>query len=349
MGLVLIASAAGESLLKGLLAGLLGMLVTTPGLDPSAGQLRLTFGLNELTAGFNLLAVLIGVFAVSQVLSDILDPDEQPKLINVRLRDILMGPREYWQHRLNLLRSSVIGTGIGILPGVGAGIGSIVSYTVAKAFARAPQDFGKGSEEAIVASEAANNATVGGALIPVIAIGIPGSTITAILLGALVLHGIQPGPMLFARHPDLVYTIMAACLLANLVMFAVMSGAAGWIARLATVPRYILLPTILVLAVVGALAAANRLFDIWVAIGFGVLGFLMRLGGLPLAPFVIGFVLAPIAEQNLRTALMVSGGSYLPLVTRPVSLVFLLIAAVFLIWPLWRQHWSRTDANGKQL
>jgi putative tricarboxylic transport membrane protein len=337
MALVLIASVSGESLLRGLFAGLLGILASMPGTNPSTGELRLTFGFAELNDGFKLLPVLIGLFAVSQAFRDLAEGDREVSAVAAPLAGIFLSLRDWLRHGVNLLRSSVIGTWVGILPGVGANVGSILAYSVARNFSKAPEAFGHGSEEGIIASEAANNATVGGALIPLVALGIPGSVIDAILLGGLVMHGLQPGPLLFQNNPDIVYLIMATALAANVCMGVLMVAAVKPLAALARVPRTALVPVILVFCVVGAFSLSNRMFDVWVMLGFGVVGLLLEKGRVPLAPFVIGLVLAPVAEENLGAALLSSGGSWWPLFTRPLSLLFLVLAACLFAWPLWRR------------
>jgi len=175
-----------------------------------------------------------------------------------------------------------------------------------------PERFGKGAEEGIIASETANNATIGGALIPLISMGIPGSVINVFLLAALCVHGIQPGPMLFTTNPEIVYTIIATMFVANIFMFLIMTGTVKYIAKVSMVPKAYILPVILVFCIIGSYAQANRMFDVWVLLIFGVVGFVMRKASIPHAPFVIGLVLTPIAEQNFRTGLMISGGSLLP-------------------------------------
>lgn len=335
--LVLIASVSGRSLSKGLLSGSLGILAAMPGVSPSTGTLRLTFGFAELNDGLKLLPVLIGLFAVSQVIQDIVRIDEKLEPVPLRRRGMLLGMREWKGQLVNLLRSSFIGTWVGILPGIGANVGSVIAYSAARNFSRTPEKFGRGSEEGIVASEAANNATVGGALIPLIALGVPGSVIDAILLGALVIHGLQPGPLLFENNPEVVYTIMAAVLLANCFMLAFMFAAVALLAKIMYVPRAFLVPVILVFCVVGSYALSNRMFDVWVMLAFGLIGFGMEKTRIPLAPFVIGFVLAPVAEENLSAGLMISGGSYWPIVSRPLSLVFFLTSLVLLAWPFLRR------------
>jgi len=334
MALVLIASVGGASLTRALLSGFLGVFFAMPGINAATGRARWTFGITEMNDGFQLLPVLIGLFAVNQVLTDILRIEDQGEPVSIGKRSLWLGPRQWVSHGVNLLRSSIIGTWIGMLPGIGANIGSVTAYTVAKGISRQPERFGHGSEEGIVASEAANNATIGGSLIPLIAMGLPGSVVEAVLLGALVIHGLQPGPRLFAESPDMVYTIMGAMLLANFVMAIMMIGSMRWLARIASVPKPYLLPVILAFCVIGSYALANRFFDVWVMLAFAILGISLERFRIPLAPFIIGFVLGPIAEKNLSLGLQASGGSFLPLVTRPLSLLFLSLSIALLLFSI---------------
>ena len=334
VALMLIATVSGRSMTKGLFSGALGMLLAVPGVNPANGTPRWTAGIPDLEDGFKLLPVLIGLFAITQVISEAgtlagISTDGANELsdrVPAGKSDssrILLRVHDYLSNAANLIRSSLIGVFVGILPGVGANIGSVVAYSAAKGMSPTPEKFGSGSEEGIVASEAANNATVGGALIPLIAMGIPGSVIDAILIGALTIHGLQPGPLLMAQNPHAVNMMMATILVANVFMFAFMLLAAPWLAKLASVPKGILLPTILTFCVIGSFALANRMFDVWVMLGFGAVGLLLTRFRIPVAPFVIGFVLAPIAEEHLIEGLMQSGGSWWPLVTRPASLTML--------------------------
>ncbi len=343
MAMVLIASVSQGSLVKGLISGLLGMLVSMPGVDPSTGMPRLTWDQWQLNSGLKLLPVLIGVFAVSQIISDVLEINRKVERVGMSKKGILMSLADWRAQALNLVRSSLIGTWVGLLPGVGASIGSIMAYSAAKNLSRTPERFGKGSEEGIVASEAANNATVGGALIPLIAMGIPGSVIDAILIGALMIHSIQPGPTLFLTNADVVWAMIAACLVANLLMYLMMTGMVGLVARLMFVPRAFILPVVMVFCVIGAYALDNTMFDVWVMLAFGIVGFGLERARVPLGPFVIGFVLAPLAEAKLRSGLMMTAGSLTPILTRPLSLTFLLIAVVLLVWPLYGE-WRRRRA-----
>ena len=338
MALVLIASVGGKSLSKGLLAGFLGILATMPGTSPATGEVRWNFGFNALDDGFKLLPVLMGLFAVNQVIRDIVHLEEPIERIRLKKEKLLVSFQDFKKYWGNMLRSSVIGTWVGILPGIGANIGSVMAYSATKTLAKNPDEFGKGSEEGIVSAESANNATVGGALIPLVAMGIPGSVIDAILLGALVIHGLQPGPLLFSQNPEAVHTMIGTMLLANLFMFAFMLLAMRWLSKLASTPRALLLPVILTFCVIGSFALGNRMFDVWVMIGFGIFGLVMEKLKIPLAPFVIGFVLAPVAEEHLSAGLMQSGGSLLPLVTRPISLIFFLISLGLLILSISKQY-----------
>jgi putative tricarboxylic transport membrane protein len=333
--LVLISSVSGGSMFKGLLSGMIGALVAFPGLDENTGTARFTFGDWRLTGGFDVLPVLVGVFGVGTVMSELLRPSAHAEVMKYESRGFFMRAAEWRAEFWNLLRSSAIGTWIGILPGVGANVGSLVAYTVTKNVSRHPETFGRGARAGIVASEAANNATVGGALIPLIAMGIPGSVIDVFLMGAMQIHGIQPGPLLFQRNQDVVYTVIAACLASSLLMAVLMYLLIPLLRRVLDVPKHIVMPVILVFCVVGVFASSNRMFDVWIMLGFGVFGFLMERGGLPLGPFVIGFILAPIAEAKLRQGLMMTAGDYSPLYTQPLPLALILVSVALLFLPLW--------------
>ncbi|MDA9764510.1 tripartite tricarboxylate transporter permease, partial [Opitutales bacterium] len=236
LALVLIASVGGKSMSRAFLSASLGVLASLPGIDKATGNLRMTFGFEELNGGLKLLPVLIGMFAISQVISDLTRMEEKITIIPLkRAREMLFSLKDWKDQAVNLIRSSVIGTWVGILPGIGANIGSVSAYSAAKSLAKPEEQakFGKGSETAIVASESANNATIGGALIPLVSLGIPGSVVDAILLGGLLIHGLQPGPLLFQQNPEMVYTIMGSMFVSNIFMFLFMLVAVKHIAKLA--------------------------------------------------------------------------------------------------------------------
>lgn len=329
MALALLVLLSKGQMIKGLIAGFLGMLVSLPGIDPIGGNYRFTFGISDLRDGFPLLPVLVGLFAGNQVLAEVLRAPGDPGggAVRQRLTGMYMSLADLRRHSGNMLRSSAIGTWIGILPGVGANIGSAVAYSVAKSVSHTPHEFGKGSEEGVVASESANNATVGGALVPLFALGIPGSVIDAILIGGLIIHGLQPGPGLYRSNPDFVNTILAAVLIANVLMLGVMYMATGWIARIAAIPKQLLMPAILVLCILGSYALSNSWSSVVVMLVFTLVGFAMERKRYPLAPMVIGLVLAPIAETSLRKALMYTDGAFLPLLWAPVPILCALLTA----------------------
>jgi len=309
----------------------LGVLVAMPGMHPASGELRWTFGFTFMNEGFRLIPVLIGMFAIGKILQDLTSKDG--KVEQVSGNDSAWIALSVWISNLsNLIRSSAIGTFIGILPGIGANIGSLAAYMAAKRASKKPDKFGNGSEEGIIASEAANNATVGGALIPLISLGIPGSVIGAVLLGALIVHGLQPGPLLFRQNPEAVHAIIGTVLVSNLMMFMIMISCAKWISKLSSIPKKILFPLVTGCCIWGAYALNGMWFDVSVMLLFGIIGWRMEKAKLPLAAFVIGFVLAPIAEENLCAGIMASGGSYLPLLTRPISLCLLITAIALIIW-----------------
>ncbi|MEL7338185.1 MAG: tripartite tricarboxylate transporter permease, partial [Planctomycetota bacterium] len=326
LALVMIASLGGTNVMRSLLAGAIGVLLAMPGINAATGQTRLTAGITELNDGFKLLPVLIGLFAISQILREIAcaihgqTSTKQNPVVRLGNDSVRFGIADMARHAVNMLRSSVIGTLIGILPGIGANISSVAAYAAAKGLSKEPDAFGRGSESGVVAAESANNATIGGALIPLLAMGLPGSVVEAVLLGALVLHGLQPGPRLMQEAPAMVYTVMGSMLIANLMMTLIMLGTMRWMARLTSVPRAYLLPVILMFCVIGSFAMGNRFFDVWVMLGFGVLGLVCesRWVRLPLAPLIIGFVLGPIAETKISQGLQASGGSWWPLLTRPI-------------------------------
>ena len=331
MALVMLAVLSQGSMIKGLLGAALGMAFALPGIDSSIGQARLTFGSNALLAGFGLLPVLIGAFAISQILRDSATPQALGKMELPKRR--LPIYRSDVKHGFRLLRSSVIGTWIGLLPGIGGNIAALVSYSTEKQIAKEPEKFGTGHEPGVIAAESANNASIGGALIPLITMGIPGSVTEAILIGALTIHNLQPGPLLFQNAPEIAYGIIAAYLVANILMLILMWSLVRYIAQIVRLPRSGLMAVILVFCVTGSFAVNSSFTDVWVMIAFGVIGLGLEYCRVPLGPFVIGFVLSPIAEEQLRASLMMADGNIDEILTRPYALLFLLLAIFTVAWP----------------
>lgn len=342
MALVLIASVGGKSISRSLFSGFLGILFAMPGIVAATGDVRMTFGIQQLNGGFKLLPMLIGLFAISQIITDVIEKDKKVKRIEVSMKGMFMSGKDWLSQMVNLIRSSVIGTWIGVLPGIGANIGSVAAYSTAKNFSKTPEKFGHGSEEGIVAAESANNATVGGALIPLITMGIPGSVIDAILLGALMIHQLQPGPMLFESDPEVVYTIIGSFAVANVLMLFIMMALVKPLSKLSNIPKVYMIITVLTFCVIGTYAQSNNMFDVWSMLAFGLLGFALERFNIPLAPFVIGFVLGPMAESKLSTGLMSSHGSWMPLISRPISCFFVIVSIILLALPIIKRF-KKTD------
>ncbi len=332
--LTMIASLSQGSLIKGLIAGGMGIGLSLVGVAPLDGYPRFTFGFHALDGGFGLLTLLIGLYAVGEIIKTSESRGagvSKDEIADYKIKGFGFSLKEFLQQLLNLFRSSVIGTGIGILPGIGGSTSNIIAYITAKNQSKHPEKFGTGIMDGIVASESANNASVGGALVPLLTLGIPGDTVTAMLLGGLMIHGIRPGPLLFTTNGPIVYSIFAALIVANFAMIVLeFFGMRGFV-RLLSIPKHILFPIIMVLCVVGAYAANNRMFDVVCLIVFGLVGYGMMKLGFPLPPVVLGFILGPIAEVNLRRGLQLSNGSYMPFLHKPISIVFLSVALISLI------------------
>lgn len=340
LALAFVVTLSEKELLKGILAAVFGFLVALPGIDPSSSQPRLTFGLMELSGGIQMLPFFVGMFTLGSVLSDVYNGlcDEAATRASGRTVNEKDGEGVHFSdlrlHGANMLRSSAIGTGVGVLPGIGTSIASMVSYILAKTFSRTPEKFGSGAEEGIVASEAANNAGVGGALVPTLALGVPGGKIDILLLTALMIHSVQPGPLLFVNSRELAYGLIAAFFIANIAQAVVILLTASWIVRVARIGLYFLLPLIIVAGVVGAFAMDGTAMSLWVMFAFGLLGFVMERLNYPLAPFAMAFVLGPIAETKLRSGLQITGGDWSPLYTGPITVTLFAVSAAVLVLPL---------------
>jgi len=329
--LMLVIVLSQANLLKGLATAFLGLAVATVGFAPIGGTQRFTFGVVDLLGGIGIVPFMVGLFAVSQLIREATEKSVRVRQ-NFDIRGTGVRLSEFVANIGNMLRSSAIGIGIGVLPGIGGAASNLVAYGAARQASKNPEEFGKGAIAGVCASESANNASIGGALLPLITLGIPGDGVTAILIGGFTIHGLQPGPLLFQNAPDVVAMIYAAFLVATLLLLIVQLATIRIFPRVLLVPRHYLLPVLAMLMVVGTYAADNRLFDVWLMLGFGVLGYLLERYGFPLAPMVLGFVLGPIFETNLRRALMYSEGDLLSFVTRPISGVLLVIAVALLFY-----------------
>ncbi|MCC8191329.1 MAG: tripartite tricarboxylate transporter permease [Planctomycetes bacterium] len=340
--LTMIASLSGNSIIKGVFSGTIGFMFATVGIAPIDSAKRFTFDSANLMAGFEMLTVMIGLFAVGEIIaaSRTQNREAEEEVTQPSMRDIKgfgFSWQEFRSQLINLFRSSLIGIGIGILPGIGGGTANILAYSVAKNQSRYPEKFGTGIIDGVVASEASNNAAVGGALIPLMTLGIPGDTVTAMLLGGLMIHGITPGPQLFEEHAGLVYGIFAALTIAAVVMLFMEFYGLRIFVKLLAIPKYILLPIIFCLCGVGAYGLNSNSFDMWSVILFGILGFGFSSFKIPIAPFILGFILGPMAETFLRRGLSLYKNSLIPMFTSPICLFFLGIALVSLILTSYKQ------------
>ncbi|TVQ34766.1 MAG: transporter [Spirochaetaceae bacterium] len=315
-------TAAGDPV-KGWVAGLLGIMLSFVGMETIQGFRRFTFGVSELMAGFGIIPVLVGTYGIVEILSSLSDTSPEQRVPQIgrtlpQLRDVAAN----W---VNIVRSGVIGVFTGVIPGVGENIGSFVAYDFAKRASKHPEKFGKGSIEGLIASETGNNAVVGGALVPVLALAIPGSPPAAVLLAALFLHNIRPGPMLVIENPMYMYRFSAMFLLASFAMFILGILIVKPLLKLLMIRKSIMMPIILVLCMVGTYAIAGRPFDILVMIVFGLLGYPMRKLGYPEAPFVLGIILGPMVDENLRRGMLLSYGNPAAFFVSPISIALVIM------------------------
>lgn len=338
--LTLIAVVVKGSTVRGLIGALMGVLLSCVGPAPVDGVSRFTFGNYELTNGFNILPIVVGVYAVSEAIKAAEDrfvksEERMGDRIEVkRFKGFGISIREYLSHWKNVLRSSVIGTAIGILPGLGGNAASMVSYAVAKDTSKDPESYGKGNIDGLIASETANNASVGGALVPMMALGIPGSTTAALLMAALTVHNLSPGPAMYFKNPDIIYSIYAVCILANIAFLVIERAGLKLFVKCLNVPKRILIPLIIMMCIVGAYTQNNRMFDVYCILGFGIMGYVMKLMDISPSALIMGYILGPIVELYFRRSMQSSNGNLTPMFTRPISLVFVILAAVSLLWAM---------------
>lgn len=331
--LTMVAILSSGAMLKGILAGMLGLIFTLVGMAPIDGIARFTFGNTNLMAGFDTLPTLIGVFAISEILitAETLN-HSTGKIIKMKpIKGFGFSMKEFIYHIPNALRSALIGTGIGILPGIGGSTSGMLAYVTAKNMSRHSEEFGKGCPDGVVATETANNATIGGAMIPLLVLGIPGDGVTAMMLGGFLIHGLSAGPLLFVKNGDVVYGIFAACMICSFFMLAIEFFGIKAFVQLLKVPKHILMPLILVLCCVGAYATNNRIFDVQSIILFGVIGYLFHKLKLPTTPFVLCFLIGSMLETYLRRGIM-QYKSFVAFFTRPVFCAFFFISVAVVIW-----------------
>lgn len=338
-GVIIAGTLTGDDPLKGWIAGIVGLFIAGIGQEPQYGFERFAYGVRDLAGGISLVPALVGAFGFAELLTAIRERQAPVKIsafdtVIPRLRDVF----QYWR---TILRSGLIGTGVGIVPGVGEDVAAWSSYAAAKRASAEKEKFGKGSVEGLMAAETGDNACVPGAVIPVLTLAIPGSAPAAVLMAAMIIHGIKPGPMIMIENPTFVYDVVAMMLFATigiLIYGLVLTKALVQVLR---VPQHVLVPIIFVLCAVGSFAISGRLFDVYVMLAFGILGYCLRQFGYPMAPLVLGIVLGDLLEKNLRRALILSDGDLTPFFTRPISAVVAAMIFGTIAWKLWSLHKSR--------
>ncbi len=352
-GISIMAYVSPGSTVKGLIAGFLGLLIATIGLDPLSGRSRYTFGQVNLLSGVQFIAAMIGLFGVSEILLSVHKSLGEKAALH-RIERMGEATREIPRLWAVILRSSVVGVIVGAIPGAGGTIAAIVAYAQQKRLSRHPEELGKGSLEGIAAAESSNNACTGGAMTTLLSLGIPGDAVTAILIGAFVIHGLKPGPLLFEQHLDLVSAIIIGMLIINVLLLAFGLAGARYFAKLLHIPRAILNTGILALCVIGTYGIQNSMYDVVVMLAFGLLGFAMTRLDFPRAPMVLGMILGPLLEENFRRWLALANGDYLGSLlksfrTNPISLVLVLLTIATLVLPIFQRSGRLSEDAGRKL
>lgn len=343
LGLSIIVGLSKGSVLKGLISGILGMLISLVGIDTITGEYRFTYNILSLFGGISTVAVVIGIFSASQVFNlgaqerttIQYDFDSKQKLKFITILD-------FTKNFLNIIKSGIIGTVIGILPGAGVSIASALAYNVQKSVSKNPEEFGEGSLEGVAASESANNGVVGGSLIPLLTLGIPGNAVSAVFLGGLVIHGLRPGPQLFTKYGDITYALFIGLFVATFMMLVIGLFSAKYFSKVSTVPTNILSPIIMTLCVIGSYSVSNSLTNIYIMFIFGVIGWGMSYLKYSQAAFILGLVLGPIAEQEFRRSLLISGGNYKIFISTPISAILFISIIFFTFYPLLKEKISKS-------
>lgn len=345
-GLSMISSLGAKAVLKNLIGGTIGVFIACVGMDEISGFGRYDFGITHLMDGISFIPVMIGLFAATEVFRQA-EIGIRKIVVDRKISGLLPTWKEIKSVKTTLIRSSLIGTFIGILPAEGGTVASFIGYNEAKRFSKEPEKFGTGFLEGVAAPECANNAATGGAMIPTMALGIPGSGTTAVILGALLVQGMRPGPLLFLQHTDVVYSVFVGMFFANLIFLFLGLGGAKLFSKVLLVPNYVLSPIILVLCMVGTYALHNNMADVWIMLACGIIGYKMKEYGFAAAPIVLGLVLGELIEISLRRSLIVFGNNPMIFFTRPWSAAFIILTVLGLCSPAIRT-WLETRGPKKK-
>ncbi|MBL6863874.1 MAG: tripartite tricarboxylate transporter permease [Rhodospirillales bacterium] len=349
-GLTIICSFAAKSLIKGLLSAVIGLVIVTIGQDPMMGTARFTFDQVNLISGIHFLTALIGLFAIPQLVDNLSEiiKGKTASEAGAKIKKVIPNLRDLRLMKMPVGIGSFVGSFLGILPGAGGPIAAFISYDYSRKLSKTPDEFGKGSTEGIAAPESANNAVTGGALIPMMTLGIPGDPVTAILIGALLIHGLAPGPLLFMENGDFAYGIIFSFFWANIFNILIALIGLRFLVKVLVIPKAILMPTIAILCVIGSYALRNNFFDVYVMFGFGLLGLAMRWLDMPIVPLLLAMVLGRQLEEHLRVSLISSQNDITIFFTSPFSLFFLCLAGVSIFWSFWAER-QNTKKSQKKL
>lgn len=344
----LVAALSKDGVFHGLAAAAIGLLLACVGFAPIDGYARFTFGSIYLMGGFDLIPLMLGLFAIKQIIQDFARGEQQiPDIDSSSIKGFGVTFQEYRDNAVNMVRSFTIGLWIGFLPGMGPALSNMVAYAQAKSSSKHPEKFGEGCVDGVFASETANNASVGGALIPMVALGIPGDGVTAILLGGLMIHGVQAGPLLFTNNPEIVYALFLTALIASVLVLALQFFGMRLFPAILKIPYHYLYPAIIVLGFIGVYVGSSTSFNYVLLLGFAALGLAMDKLRLPIAPFILAFILGHMLELNLRRGITYTDEGILPFFTRPISGLLLLAAFLSITLPYIWPHIKRIKAGSK--
>ncbi|MDB5505526.1 MAG: protein of unknown function transrane [Devosia sp.] len=342
LALSAVGALGGKSPILGLLSAAIGLGIATIGVDPITSVERFTFGLPELDEGIPAMVAIIGLFAVAEMIDALQQKASGGLAIAAETVGRTFLSLKQWRELLpSMFRGSLVGVGTGILPGLGSTVGSWIAYDVERRVSKTPEQFGKGAPAGVSGPEAANNSAVGGQLIPLLALGLPSSPSTAVLASALILHGLQPGPALMLNAPSVAYGLIVTVIFSVAVLYVMGNTMVPFWARVARVPESIMVAVVLALCIIGAYSVRNLVFDIWLAVGFGVLGYAMKLLRLPVAPMVLSLVIFELVEGNFRRSLMIARGNYSIFISDPLSASFLTLSALVILWPFASKYFRK--------
>jgi putative tricarboxylic transport membrane protein len=337
IGMLLLSNLSGDSFLKSFLMFVVGMMISTIGIDALDGYSRLSFGSLELTRGIELVPCIMGLFGLAEVFAVALEPYDVGELIKVKFRDLYPNKEELKRSVWPIIRGSFVGFPIGLIPGPAAILSSLVSYRLEKGMSKHPEEFGHGAIEGVAGPESANNGAASGAMVPLLALGIPFAPATAVLLGGFMIHGVAPGPTFITNHADLFWLIIASMYIGNFMLLVLNLPLVGVFASLTKVPAKTLMPLVAAIMFIGTYSINNNFFDIYIFVLFGLIGFILKCINFSAASLIVGFVLGPVFEKGLRQGLIMTDGNLFSFFQRPISGTLLAIAILIAAWTVYSQ------------